>query len=40
MVESSALVAAEIAGLIEELGCRVAGPPASPDEAKRFMAEH
>jgi two-component system, chemotaxis family, CheB/CheR fusion protein len=40
MVEDSAPVAAEIAGLIEELGCRVVGPAASLDEAERFMAEH
>jgi PAS domain S-box-containing protein len=40
MVEDSALVAAEIARLIEDLGCRVVGPAASLDEAERFMAEH
>jgi two-component sensor histidine kinase len=40
MVQDSAVAAAEIAGLIEEFDCRVAGPAASPDEAERFMAEH
>jgi PAS domain S-box-containing protein len=40
MVENSALVAAEIAGLIEELGCRVVSPAASLDEAERFIAGH
>jgi PAS domain S-box-containing protein len=40
MVEDSAPIAAEIAGLIEELGCRVVGPAASLDEAERFVAEN
>jgi two-component system, chemotaxis family, CheB/CheR fusion protein len=40
MVEDSAVVAAEIAGLLEELGCRVVGPAASLDEAVRFAAEN
>jgi two-component sensor histidine kinase len=40
MVEDSALVAAELADLIEEVGCCVVGPSASLDEAEQGLAGH
>jgi two-component system, chemotaxis family, CheB/CheR fusion protein len=40
MVEDSALVAADMAGVIEEVGCRVVGRSAGLDDAERVWAGH